>query len=268
MPIILGRIGWLASTTAIVPPGPDPVVETSVVFDPDRMPTAYILVSAGRGFERTTTSTNYARWLQSIRVLGGGMDPAELGFAGYYWEMELSGSNTSPWNGYIGVVGDGSWDLFNGTTNPIVWNSAGWRGIGELWYSDTGSTARVLSGLPNYTSGDILMFAFNPHSGDLWIGKNGVWVDDPATGDPTWNLIPGLFKISAQGRDPNSNGILNSETIHLNYPVPAGFVSLATPKPLVPDIRPVAVTAYLVAGVAPQDVHVRTLTAYAIIEES
>jgi hypothetical protein len=145
----------------------------------------------------------------------------------YYWEIACGAGPTAS-NGYLGVVSQeqyGSATLGpQTTTNPIDVNSVGYRGNGSVWRNG----GQILTGLPTYGNGSIVMFAFNPVSGELWVGKDGVWRDDPTSGAATATATsPGnIYYPSVQTRDAGEVRTLRTTPARFSYPVPAGLVSL------------------------------------------
>jgi hypothetical protein len=79
------------------------------------------------------------------------------------------------------------------------------------------------------------MFVLDPAAASLWIGKNGVWRDDPVTGAATWTAggSPAFHPV-IQGRNPGDGGTLRSLSSQLSYPVPPGAQPLGFREP---DLR-------------------------------
>ena len=114
------------------------------------------------------------------------------------------------------------------------------------WSSDTATAAQRLTGLPTFGAGDVLMFVLDPAAASLWIGKNGVWRDDPVTGAATWTAggSPAFHPV-IQGRNPGDGGTLRSLSSQLSYPVPPGAQPLGFREP---DLRIFQTHAWLEIG--------------------
>jgi len=72
------------------------------------------------------------------------------------------------------------------------------------------------------------MMAFNPSTGELWVGKNGVWEDDPDTDAATHTSYAAGsdFWVQAQGREPDEGGTLRYKASQFTYTMPAACVAL------------------------------------------
>ncbi len=74
-----------------------------------------------------------------------------------------------------------------------------------------------------YTPGDRLMVAYDPDSGSLWYGVNGVWSGDPVSGsDPVETGLEGTYYPIVSVYD--ATGLVSFATQDLEYPLPEGFV--------------------------------------------
>jgi hypothetical protein len=197
--------------------------------DPDPDPSgeiAYTLNELEAGAGHTISNTR-----QTLANTSGGDDyqwwvPATDRFPRdaqiYYWEVECGGFNGS-FNGYIGVVTQEAIDDNNETQNPIGVGSVGYRGNGTVWQDGNQRTGNYNP----YTSGTIIMLAFQPSTGFFWHGTNGTWGEDPAgaTGkyanSPTDTYYPQL-----QTRDAGATVTLKTLTADLTYPVPPNCIAL------------------------------------------
>jgi hypothetical protein len=199
MSLLMQRAGILAQSTAPVPP---PVSSGSAwALDSTRTPAGYTLSDSDQTAINTAGGSDYRRWVPSAKAI----TPAD---GRRYWEVACAPSGAGSFNGYMGVISAQERDAFDADTNPVTRGSIGWRGNGTLWASDTASAAQRLTGLPSFGAGDVVMFVFDPAAASLWIGKNGVWRDDPVIGSPTWTSGgPSPFYPQIQGRDPGDAGI-------------------------------------------------------------
>jgi len=135
----------------------------------------------------------------------------------------------------MGVVSAAQREEFNTGNNPITLGSIGYRGNGSLWSSDTSTASQRITGMPTYGAGDVLMFVLDPAAASLWIGKNGIWRDDPVSGAPTWTAGgSAAFYPQIQGRNPGDGGTMRSQPSQFSYPVPPGVRALGFEEP---DLR-------------------------------
>jgi hypothetical protein len=96
-----------------------------------------------------------------------------------------------------------------------------------------------------YTTGDIVMVAFDNSNGNLWFGKNGTWLlsGNPSTGaNPIFSSIPN--RTYFPGISPfTSNSFAAAATVNFGqrpfaYTAPSGFKALCTtnlPEPTIAD---------------------------------
>lgn len=163
---------------------------------------------------------DYKWWVPTVKKMNAGDGP-------FYWEVLFNPAGPVSFDGYAGVVtqdavDSGDWENIN---NPVYDGSLGYRGDGTIY----GNNGTQLSSTPaSYGAGDIGMFAFDPSTGELWVGLNGVWPNDPVT-DPalvTSSNITNGFYASMQGRRLGEGGTLYSVESDFAYPAPAGFMAL------------------------------------------
>lgn len=201
---------------------PGAVVGTVVRMDETRVPSGYEISNNDLTVVNTSGGSDYRRWVPAEKVL-----PADL-IGKIYWEVKIQATQSGSLNGYCGVFPVGEIDGPNGYDsgeNLIVSSGGiGYRGNGSIWADGNFQT----SGLESYGDGDVLMFTFEPSSGSLWVGKNGVWDRDPATegashATPTIDST-GWYPI-IQGRDQGDGGTLRSIPAQFDYPVPVGALS-------------------------------------------
>jgi len=91
-----------------------------------------------------------------------------------------------------------------------------------------------------------VMFVFDPAAASLWIGKNGVWRDDPVSGAPTWTAGgSSAFYPQVHGRNSGDGGTLRSLASQFNYAVPTGAQALGFEEP---DMVVLAADAWIESG--------------------
>ena len=141
------------------------------------------------------------------------------------------------------MVSAESRDDYDAGDNPITLGSIGYRGNGTLWSSNTASASQRLTGLVPFGAGDVVMFVLDPVTASLWIGRNGLWRDDPASASPTWIAAasPAFFPF-VQGRDPGDGGTLRSLPSAFGHPVPPGTRPLGFDEP---DLRIYSAAAWI-----------------------
>lgn len=129
---------------------------------------------------------------------------------------------------------DGSWGLGSSSatlTGYIGSDVNGW-GITKTGASSTtiqkahnGSKTNLTS-TATWTSGDVMMIAWNANTGNLWFGRNGTWFDsgDPAAGtNPIFTSVTGtLYPMTATARQ-NDVFTGNFGSTAFTYSAPSGF---------------------------------------------
>lgn len=207
-------------------------------LDITRRPAGYTLSNGNQAVLNTSGGSDYRSWVPSAKAIL----PTD---GRRYWEV-LCAPGAATFDGYMGVVAAAQREEFNVGNNPITLGSIGWRGTGALWSSPTASAEQRLTGLPTFGAGDVLMFVFNPALGSLWIGKNGIWRDDPVSGAATWTAGgSSAFYPQVQGCNPGDGGTLRSLLTQFSYPVPPGVMALGH---LEPDLRFFDAAAFLEIG--------------------
>jgi hypothetical protein len=197
-------------------------------LDATRRPAGYTLTDANQTAVNTSGGSDYRRWVPSVRAIRPFDGPR-------YWEVLCAPGGAAVFDGYIGVASAAQLEEYDVGLNPITLGSIGWRGNGTLWSSDTATAAQRLTGLPTHGAGDVLMFVLDPATAGLWIGRNGIWQNDPVTGPPTWTAGGSTaFHPQIQGRNPGDGGTLRALPSQFSYPVPPGLMALGYDDP---DLR-------------------------------
>ena len=204
-----------------------PPVETGSAWalDITRAPAGYTLSDGNRTAVNTSGGSDYRRWVPSAK-------PIRPWDGRRYWEVLCAPGGAPAFNGYLGVVSAEQREEYDAGKTPITLGSIGYRGTGALWSSNTASTRERVTGLAPFGAGDVVMFGLDPASASLWVGVNGIWHDDPVTGDATWSARSSdAFFPQIQGRDPGDGGTLRSLTSQFSYPVPPGMQPLGFEDP-------------------------------------
>jgi len=106
---------------------------------------------------------------------------------------------------------------------------------GAIFAYGTTSSSSYGSG---YSTGDIVMLAFDGTTGKAWWGKNGTWFGDPVAGTGNGDTFSEPVFVTA-GSYLNAGTItLNTETFR--YDPPSGFVALSTENLAEPSISNLA----------------------------
>ncbi|WP_323033196.1 hypothetical protein [Paracoccus sp. (in: a-proteobacteria)] len=208
-------------------------------LDSTRCPPGYTLSDDNQTAINTSGGANYQRWVPTARAIL----PSD---GRRYWEVLCAASGAASFDGYIGVASAAQREEFNTGDNPITRGSIGWRGNGTLWSSDTATASQRLTGLEGFGAGDVLMFVLDPANAHLWIGRNGIWRDDPASRAPTWTAGgSAAFYPQIQGRGPGDGGTMRALPAQFSYPVPPGMRALGFDDP---DLSIFAADAFLEFG--------------------
>ena len=225
MSLLMMRAAILAQGGDTAPP-----VDIGTVWqlDTTRRPPGYTLSDGNQTAVNTSGGINFQRWVPSAKAIL----PSD---GRRYWEVLCAASGATSFDGYMGVVSAAQREEFNVGNNPITLGSIGYRGNGSLWSSNNAVAEQRLTGLPTFGAGDVLMFALDPATARLWIGRNGVWRDDPVSGAATWTAAQSTaFYPQVQGRNPGDGGTLRSQPSQFSYPVPPGVRPLGFEEP---DLR-------------------------------
>jgi hypothetical protein len=225
MSLLMMRAAILAQGGDAAPP-----VDIGTVrqLDTTRRPPGYTLSNGNQTAVNTSGGTNYMRWVPSAKAIL----PSD---GRRYWEVLCAASGATSFDGYMGVVSAAQREEFNVGNNPITLGSIGYRGNGSLWSSNNAVAEQRLTGLPTFGAGDVLMFVLDPATARLWIGRNGVWRDDPVSGAATWTAAQSTaFYPQVQGRNSGDGGTLRSQPSQFSYPVPPGVLPLGYEHP---DLR-------------------------------
>lgn len=217
---------------AILSQGGDvaPPVDIGSVWqlDATRRPPGYTLSDGNQTAVNTSGGSDYRRWVPTAKAIL----PSD---GRRYWEVLCAASGATSFDGYMGVVSAVHREEFNVGNNPITLGSIAYRGNGTLWSSNNTVAEQRLTGLPTFGAGDVLMFVLDPATARLWIGRNGVWRDDPVSGVATWTAAQSTaFYPQVQGRNPGDGGTLRSQPSQFSYPVPPGVLPLGYEHP---DLR-------------------------------
>lgn len=220
--LYLARAGLLAGGGAGSGGGGD-TTGVGVQLDVAKAGAGHTLSDNDRTLINTGGGSDYRHWVPATKALPGN-HPVP-----FYWEFACNPAGPAQFNGYHGVVSQAQLTdpslTHDSGQNPVHAGSICYRGSGDVW----GTTAVDIRGsYTAYGAGDIVMLAFDPASGGLWIGLNGAWATDPAVDPPTEVTdTPGMtFRPVAQGRAPGEGGTLRSLPGQFSFPVPSTCIAL------------------------------------------
>lgn len=237
MSLLLMRAAILAQGAAGAAPPVD--IGSAWELDTTRRPPGYTLIDGNQTAVNTSGGTGYPRWVPTARAIL----PTD---GRRYWEVLCAAGGAASFDGYLGVVSAAQRAAFDAGLDPITLGSIGWRGNGTLWSSVTATASQRLTGLPGFGAGDVLMFVLDPANARIWIGKNGIWHNDPVSGTATWTAAASpAFYPQVQGRNPGDGGTLRALASQFSYPVPPGVTALGY---LDPDLRIFNAAAFLEIG--------------------
>ena len=220
--IFLSRFGLLMGSTTAGDGGGSGSGGADVTFDAAFAGPGHTLSNDDRTLVNTSGGSDYRWWVPATKKLPGGYPVP------FYWEFEANPGGPAQFNGYLGVVSQAQLDnasrTYDSGQNPIYEGSVAYRGNDDVW----GNTGTRLGSYTAYGAGDIVMIAFEPSSGGLWVGLNGAWENDPDTDMPseTSTAAGGDFWPVGQGREPDEGGTLRSLRSQFSYPVPARCIAL------------------------------------------
>ncbi|MGF1660621.1 MAG: hypothetical protein ACFCUS_14455 [Rubrimonas sp.] len=236
MSLLLMRAGVLAQRAPAAPPA-----ETGEprLLDATRRPAGYGLSDVDRTAINVSGGADYRRWVPTARAIL----PTD---GRRYWEVLCAPGGAAVFDGYLGVVSAAQREQYDAGENPVALGSIGYRGTGALWSSDTSTTAQRLTDLAPYGAGDVVMFQLDPAAASLWVGRNGIWRDDPVAGPPTWTAArSSAFHPQIHGRNPGDGGTLRSLGTDFAYAVPSGAKPLGFDEP---DLTVAAAAAWIEIG--------------------
>ena len=191
-------------------------------------------VSTKDGNLETATSSGW----QSIRATLG------MKSGKFYWETQnnqdaaaILGIADTQATGFVDGAIFGSTGHGGGDANP-AWT---WAGANYYFNATTAGT-----GLSNHVSSDVVQYAFDADSGNLWFGRNGTWYNSSwaTTGDPANGVNPTVSGIDttktyvACGSFYNGSAKFNFGQKPFKYAPPQGYLPLnsasGTPETVVP----------------------------------
>jgi hypothetical protein len=165
----------------------------------------------------------------------------------WYYEWKCLGTGNQ-----VGWVNTG-FDI-NYNSGDVAVTSSGSNGVGMYldsrgimygWQDSGGSTYfPSTSSYVNYTTGDIIMVAFDIDNFKFWFGKNGSWTNVTGTADPSsgtdgvspvasrndGTYVSGMFFQPLLSCWSNGSGYVNFGQRPFSYTIPTGYQTLCSPN--------------------------------------
>lgn len=196
--------------------------EATTTLSPTWAPAGYTMLNGNLTALNSSGGANYRQWVPATKVILSNLTSV------VYWEVVVQATRTGPVNGYMsvhpaGLLDDAIYGYDAGRNSVDATGSIGYRGDGSIWVSGSEQVTAV----EPYGNGDIVMFAFEPSSGSVWVGKNGVWANDPSAAATcvTQDPDPRGWVPTVQGRDDGDGATLRAEALQFAYPIPSGAVA-------------------------------------------
>ena len=105
-----------------------------------------------------------------------------------YWEVQAKSATTGL---SVGVTLASNLANYDEATTGIGDAGFEWFADGSLTVDGVAQTA-----ISTYADGDILMLSYDVSTGDFWVGKNGVWEDDPEVDPATGSMTSGASRAA------------------------------------------------------------------------
>lgn len=179
-----------------IPGSPVPGADVNVEWDAARVRTNQLLSSGNIRVENNGVN-NTINWIPAAKCI-------PVGAGRIYWEIKIIALGAATNSFSAGIVPESVRDrgdtiALNGALNKAV------------CFQSTPSAAVIrrgngnaVSGLTVAVAGDVLMFAYDTRTGLLYYGRNGTWVNDPATNIGT--IITAPFENYYPAVAPTDNG--------------------------------------------------------------
>ena len=197
------------------------------VLNPLNNPTGYVTYSQGNLTAINTASTTHSDFMGTMA-----MSPNT---GKYYWEVIGTGdANTR--NG-TGIGTAASMSSASNAWGFVAGQAGFYIGGGGLIYFENQGTTNVFT--VSWTTGNIIMYAYDSATGNFWAGQNGVWYSSTGatTGNPATGANPTVTLSNASTWFPGGT-VYNQGTgsyLYHNfgqqpwaYSLPSGFVALNT----------------------------------------
>jgi hypothetical protein len=165
----------------------------------------------------------------TVRSIGG-VSGTGVPTAGYYFELYMSPVFSSGLDECsAGFLPSSQWGV------NVVPETLQWRADGRFYFNNVQQFPRPPEWNNTDPTGTRLMFCFNPHTGSLWLGQDGVWIDDPEVDSPTFSYAIALtteWKVCVHHRGAGIPFITKGATIYtlpteFQYEMPSNAIPLA-----------------------------------------
>jgi hypothetical protein len=178
-------------------------------FDQNRIPTGWS--ATGNQAQNDSAGNQFALFAPILDPLPAGK---------WYWEITYTGG--LPDNSYVGLTPAANLDDYNTTSagTGLYQPGIGWQSGGSLGL-DSGVTAAAL---PTWTQDDVLRFAYDTATGELWVGVNGTAPATDGAADVTEILTNPHITVGF--RDNGLSATVTADPTLLTYSPPTGFSAL------------------------------------------
>jgi len=148
--------------------------------------------------------------------------PIQVGLK-WYWETTIGVTGNNDDRHGVGATEESAGGILGTSANSVGWR----KSFSQIYRNGVG----IFSTPSDYGTGDVLMWAYDPGTGSLWVGRNGTWFNsgDPAAGTGfittglVGTIVPAIYRAQA-GHDTTANFGASAFV----YTVPTGFETPAT----------------------------------------
>ena len=203
-----------------LPPTPDPTADASVELDASRLDIDYALSNDNR-----TVQNNGANGRTRSTMTEKAIRPGE-GLIYWEWVVDAVGANSGN-NHLLGVKAEflneaTSLATFVYHCGVMVTSSATTANLAK---SDSNTSVNLLPNgtVPVISAGTVYMFAVDAGKGEVYFGRNGVWIScDPEAGIPVTTIDPGfMWYPFCTPRDNGDQYTLNSIPAQFAHTMPS-----------------------------------------------
>jgi hypothetical protein len=207
--------GVTYDTVTDVPTNTNATTANYCVINPLSPQGAAIVVSAGN-LQFTRASTGDVNALGSLGMSSGK----------WYWEVTSIANNSGTATTQLGIASSsftGFTTAAGNSSQAWVFTSGAFKANNNVYTSGFGST---------WSTGDVLMIAFDASAGKVWFGRNGTWIasGNPAAGtNEAFGSIPSGTYFHVGGINGSADNMAaNFGQRGFAYTPPSGFVALNT----------------------------------------
>lgn len=193
-------------------PGPGPGPGNAWTWHPDFLGTDHSLSNSDKTLNTLGNETNQAAISRQVIPANNQV---------YYWELEYNVAGDGNDIARIGVMEARSSAQDIVKTGFGVGDDFGWAAFSSGSFYHNATLSAGVTGI-TLGSGDVGMFAWNPSTGEIWFGENGIWTDDPdvdAASFTVTNFAP-FYRIATQLEETGRTLTLHTDSADLVYTKP------------------------------------------------